>query len=260
MAKLRMAHASTHGARKPPGPIQIYYMNLEHINPQVLAQSLNNLEVVELYQVQLNNQQVNEMFTVMNKETRIKRLVLQIVESDVWCYMSIDDVGDPWSSLSSLDCQVFAKSVNKLQELSIPGNVNHMHAQWNAMFQQCMVETNLKTLVIPNTDLSMVEPTVLAKCVNKMKKVDICHTKLTKKQVVEVFRIMEKETKLKKLKILGNDLSTVEPDTLVHCVDKLESVKISVTNLTKEQVDYLLQHCPVKTNKMLWTGKDDKWF
>eukprot|EP00092_Neocalanus_flemingeri_P034649 GFUD01037691.1.p1 GENE.GFUD01037691.1~~GFUD01037691.1.p1 ORF type:complete len:275 (-),score=48.55 GFUD01037691.1:265-1002(-) len=224
--------------------ICLYSQNLEHVKPQDLAQSLNNLEDLALYYCQLTKQQVAEIFTVMNKETRIKKLLLYIGEN----------------SYTSVDCRAFAQGVNKLQEFAISGNpslwdYNMMHDLMKAMFAQCAVQTNLKTLVLPSLDLSFVDPVVLAKCLNKMQNVYLCGTKLTKQQLVEVFINMDQETNLKQLNLLHNDLSDVNPDTLARCIANLETVNISMKKMTKEQGEKLLQLCSVKRNNiMLWKG------
>ena len=47
MAKLRMAHASTHGARKPPGPITVLRnLMLRKLKPNI-TQSLNKFRELE---------------------------------------------------------------------------------------------------------------------------------------------------------------------------------------------------------------------
>ena len=40
MAKLRMAHASTHGARKPPGPKHIFFLHISSRYAKILGEKL----------------------------------------------------------------------------------------------------------------------------------------------------------------------------------------------------------------------------
>ena len=40
MAKLRMAHASTHGARKPPGPKKYFFWDISSSYAKILGEKL----------------------------------------------------------------------------------------------------------------------------------------------------------------------------------------------------------------------------
>ena len=152
----------------------INFPNLQHIKPEVVAQSVNNLENFQLTSARMSTQQLDKIFEVMNKQTRLRRLSLDV---------DIEDIG---IKLFTADYKTFAHSVNKLQEFSIAGHflveyITHEHV--NAMLNQCLVQTNLRILKIPNLDLSLVDPTVLARCVNKMEKVHLSNNNLGKQHL-----------------------------------------------------------------------------
>ena len=71
MAKLRMAHASTHGARKPPGPkVSVSVSNFDTINQKSQSQSQKrNIGLAHTYffkdlLIIFNHQRVSEMLLV----------------------------------------------------------------------------------------------------------------------------------------------------------------------------------------------------
>ena len=99
----------------------------------------------------------------------------------------------------------------------------------------------LRELVMTGTDLSGMEPGMLASVVNKMEKVDLWNTKLTTQQLHVLCQIMIKEnSQLKSLYLAWNNLSPVEPQLLASVVQRLSKVQLWNTNLPTQQLTVLL--------------------
>ena len=89
------------------------------------------------------------------------------------------------------------------------------------------------------TDLSFVEPGLLATLVNGLHNVYIKDTQLTKQQVEEIFVGLTGQTKLKGLGLVNADLTSVEPNLLTRAVGKLEFVQFEKTQLTDQQSEMI---------------------
>ena len=58
---------------------------------------------------------------------------------------------------------------------------------------------------------SSVEPSVLTTALNMLEEVDFRYTRLTTEQILSILKHVQKGTNLKKMSLLGNYLSSVEP-------------------------------------------------
>eukprot|EP00092_Neocalanus_flemingeri_P014722 GFUD01015888.1.p1 GENE.GFUD01015888.1~~GFUD01015888.1.p1 ORF type:complete len:256 (+),score=55.87 GFUD01015888.1:82-849(+) len=98
----------------------------------------------------------------------------------------------------------------------------------------------LKIIGLNCYNLSSVDPDLLAMIVNSIDTVVISDCNLTNQQVETIFATISEDTKLKKLWIHHNNLSTVEPAVLATAVSKIEVVNLMITNLTGQQTTCLL--------------------
>ena len=80
-------------------------------------------------------------------------------------------------------------------------------------------------------DLHEVSPTLLAKALNRRKKVNIGHTKLTADQVTKLFEVINKRTTIRSLDVGYRDLSFLDDNLLRSALKKLESVNICPSKL-----------------------------
>jgi len=109
------------------------------------------------------------------------------------------------------------------------------------LFQALVRLTRLRSIVgLNGNNLSCIEPGLLASVVNRMERLWFAKVNLTKKQVQTIFSAMCRDTKLKELYIPGNNLSTVQPDTLATAVNLLETVDMRSTQLTPQQITAVL--------------------
>jgi len=93
------------------------------------------------------------------------------------------------------------------------------------------------------SNLSNILPGLLANLVERLEKVNLRKTKLTRRQLdVILNRLGENRTKLKGLNLEANDLSSIQPAQLARAVRGLEEVWMSRTRMTAEQQLILAVH------------------
>ena len=84
--------------------------------------------------------------------------------------------------------------------------------------------------------------------VTQLEEVELGDTHLTPQQVEAIFAALHTSSQLKILRIGGNNLSSVDPDVLARGVNKLETVDMRETKLTKEQKTKILTQSLLTTN------------
>ena len=109
---------------------------------------------------------------------------------------------------------------------------------------EAMVEQeSLEEVNFVGSDLSSVNPSLLASLIERLVRVNLWKTKLTHNQLEVLFnRLGEKETGLKGLNIQKNDLSSIQPAQLARAVRGLEELWISRSRMTEEQQLILAVH------------------
>jgi len=93
------------------------------------------------------------------------------------------------------------------------------------------------------SNLSNILPGLLADLVERLEKVNLRKTKLTRRQLEVILnRLGENRTKLKGLNLEGNNLSSIQPAQLARAVRGLDEVWMSRTRMTAEQQLILAVH------------------
>ena len=77
--------------------------------------------------------------------------------------------------------------------------------QIDVLFNDMNRETSLSELDIRENDLSKVDPVVLSKCVNNLKKVNLTKTNLSRDQLDSIMTQMKKKTSLEHLNVSQNN-------------------------------------------------------
>ena len=211
------------------------YSKLFSVEANLLAGALTRLEEVDLCHNQLTSQQARALFTSISGGTELRNLNLE------GCSFSV-----------SLDVELLATALNKLEEVNLPKLNGH---QINAiMTSLASGGSKLKALKIKGTDLSLVDPNLLVKAVNKLEEITMGSTKttMTKEQIVALLTgILEGDSKLKKLDVIMSDnLLTVEPVLLARAVTKLENVRLFHTKVTEQQVEQIFTSINAKESQL----------
>jgi len=103
------------------------------------------------------------------------------------------------------------------------------------LIQVVVRHTGLKEMEIDSTDLSSVDPELLAQAVTQLEEVKLVSTNLTPQQVTAICRAMTGNSQLKTLHIFHNDISSVDADILAQAVAQLEVLWLMGTILTPQQ-------------------------
>ena len=90
------------------------------------------------------------------------------------------------------------------------------------------------------TNLFSLEPQLLAKAVTKLQFFYMADNQLTRDHVKAIFTSINRETKLIRLSIQVNYLSSVDPEVLAEVVNKMTYVNIARTCLSLHQVTQIL--------------------
>ena len=195
------------------------------ISEEVLAQSLNKLEVAE---VEGMNRSQAKAFFHQNPGTKSNLVHLELNQCD----------------FSLVSQTQFAARLNRLQKLDLQFCEEITLGQMKALLSS--KTSNLTHLVLSNSiDLSDIEPNLLADKVAKLSRVEMNDlNNLSSMQVEEIFKLLDNEKKealpLATLGLAGIDLSSVPIDRLARVVNSLERANLCRTNITCCQLKRLL--------------------
>jgi len=156
------------------------------VDPELLAQAVTQLEEVMLWYSYLTPQQVTAICTAMTGNSQLKTLHL----SDI--------------NLSTVDAGILAQVVTQLEEVGLWAT-DLTPQQVEAIFAALDTSCQLKILRIGGSNLSSVDPDVLARVANKLETVDIAKTQLTGQQMTRILTRSLLTTNLKELDMRGNE-------------------------------------------------------
>ena len=143
--------------------------------------------------------------------------------------------------LSSVDPRLLAGAVKKLSCLHVD-SVHLTEQQTESIIAAICQGSKLKHLRISESNLSSVNPRLLAGAVKKLETLDVGYGKhLTTKQIEAIFVAINQGSQLKTLDISYNDLSPVNPMLLAQAVNKLVIVKMWFGKLTPNQTKSMFE-------------------
>ena len=134
-----------------------------------------------------------------------------------------------------LEPGLLTTTVTKMEIVAIR-NTSLTSQLWEALLTGICGDTNISSLDISYNTLSSIGPTLLVTAVNKLKTVNMRGTDLTSQQLEALFTAISRDTNINSLDISGNILSSIVPTLLVTAVNKLKTVTMYDTDLTREQV------------------------
>jgi len=123
--------------------------------------------------------------------------------------------------------------------------------QISCIFQSVIKSGNLKELDIGYSyiDLASIEPDILATALNKVKKVNLGHTKLSISQLSTLFRYISSKTMIQNLDIGYRDLGAIQTEILKSALNNLEKANICATKLITTpyilSYKYLAKSCSI---------------
>ena len=119
------------------------------------------------------------------------------------------------NDLSVVEAKILAKIVNNVKNMTIDDNVLSCE-QTRCIFKQCAEETKLKEIKIRDTDLSHIEPKLLAKALNSIEEVMIDGSFLTTEQLNKMLKdyLNYEESKLKNAFFVNENMNGVEDEIM----------------------------------------------
>jgi len=155
----------------------------------------------------------------------------------------------PGADLTSLPPDLLAAAVPRLRAAVFP-RAKLTEEQVVAVFQALdgAEPARLRMLDLKNVDVSMVEPSVLARVVGRLRAAELYDTRLTRHQLHCLVGVLaDPASSLKELNIGGTYdtadpmLPHVHPDILAKAVTRLEVAMLEGLNLTVEQLEEILE-------------------
>ena len=158
------------------------------------------------------------------------------------------------ANLSSLEPGLLARAVAGMEEVQM-GYCPVSSQQAEAIFTAVAAQTKLRKLHLSYTDLSSMEPGLLARVVVSLPDVNIRSTELTNQQVEAILAAIGKDTRLKKLDLGENiSLESMDPDLLAAAINMLEYVNIDYVWIRRLKLESLFtsfrQQTKLKTMKI----------
>ena len=150
-----------------------------------------------------------------------------------WCKVTLTSGGD----LEMLD-------IRRLQQIeSIEIESDTETSEVEELFQTVATLPRLKNVELYDTNLSSVEPGLLARVVNRLEMIIMLDTDMTSQQADAVFAAIAEDSTVKILSIGCNNLSNVEPSVIAKAVNRVQKVYMRSIQLSSHQVTAILRQC-----------------
>jgi len=206
--------------------INLDFSEVFNVNDDIFAKSMSKLEKVSLACSVMDVAQLESLFTLISKESKIKEL--DLLDTD----------------LTSLSPELLGKAVNKLQKINLSGSKLNGD-QLNPMFQEFDFKM-LKDLNMDYLDLSAVQPESMAIVLISVHKISLKKCNLTSAQINLIFETLSKneteDVQLKSANFYGNNFKEIVPDFLENSATSLDYLDISNTNIPDTTITSLLKH------------------
>ena len=179
--------------------LKMYYVDLFIVDDQIMARVINKLEEVDLTGAAVSSKQAIAVFTLMIKNSNLKKLNLDITK------VADRFISKKWRhQINGVNPELLAEALTHLEEVKLPTCLDL--EQKNAIFATLDASLGrLKRLDISGNDLSDLDAVLIANVVNKMEFVDIRECDLTVSQITAILKQSIAATSLKKLLIIGYD-------------------------------------------------------
>ena len=159
--------------------------DLSSLDPNIFGNCFSQLDSLSLDYCHPTPAQMSALFTRCTTKTNLKKLQLNYVE------------------LEAVDPDIFSQGIRNIHQVTFCSRWPSDN-QIEKMFESLSEKTNLKELDLNGKDLSCVDPDILAHGVNKLERLDISFTQLTKHQLERIFQQAVVKTSLRYLDITGN--------------------------------------------------------
>lgn len=158
--------------------------------------------------------------------------VIDIDTADVILKSKVTKLTLKHCDISQVKAKDLEQLINNLCSLVLWQTVLN-NDQISDIFQSVRKSGNLKELDIGYSyiNLTSIDPEVLASALNKVKKVNLGHTKLSVQQLKTLFKYISSETMIKNLDIGYRDLGIIQTELIQSALKNLEKANICATKL-----------------------------
>ena len=191
--------------------------DLRLVDAKVMAAGLNNLEDVSIYFTKVTIDQVKVFLTETRKGTRLRKLSLERIQ------------------LSSLNANLISEALKKVEEVNLNTTSLTAH-QIETIATICGNSRQLKKLSISSNSLYSVDHNLFARGIMELEEVEMVNMEMTPEEAFVVVAALAASSKLRRVNLELNDLSSVDPTLLAKAVANLEEINLGSTCLTDEQV------------------------
>ena len=200
--------------------VNLDFSEIFHISKDIFAKSLIQLEKVSLACTVMDVEQLETLFELISKESKIKEL--DLLDTD----------------LTGIGAELIGAAINKLKKVNLSGSKLAGEIM-NLMVQQFDFRV-LKILNLDYLDLSKMSIDNICNLVKKLEKISLKKTNLTAKQFISFWSylaIPDEGVELKDINLHGNDFTDVTEDALQDGATKLVSLDLSHTNIHPEVIN-----------------------
>ena len=253
--------------------------DLRNVFPEKLAKLVNKCEIVELG-YNLTKRQMREIFSEMSSSvTNLKKLWLpddvhhvpadmlaeglvkiphitlsNITQKQVMAFFTAMTkdyartifLNTHTADLAHLPSSVISEAAAKLQGLRASLSAGQVSSIMKML--SSTITTTMTSLHLGQSDLTMVDPGVLARGLVRVEEVEMMWTRLDTCHIVELVKEMSKDYCVLKHLQLNHDLTEVPADILAIAINKLETAGILACNITQEQTDKIFIKMSTETN------------
>jgi len=206
--------------------INLDFSEVFNVNDDIFAKSLTKLEKVSLACAVMDVAQLESLFTLIAKETKMKEL--DLLDTD----------------LTSLTPELLGQAIKRLEKINLSGSKLNGD-QLNPMFQEFDFKL-LKDINMDYLDLSTVVPESIAMVLMNIHKISLKKCNLTSSQLNLIFESLSKndvtDVKLRSANFYGNNLKDVIPEFLQESATNLHYLDISNTNIPDTHMSSFLTH------------------
>jgi len=224
--------------------VNLKYVNLKGVPPDILAKAVHCLQTINLAGTALTADQCLDLLDEKFSSSKLVNLNLRFV------------------NLNAVPPHILARAVSHLQTVDLHGT-SLTPDQCLQLLEASLSSTTLANVDFSYVDLSEVPPDLLAKSVTRLSTVNLSNfNNLTTDQCVAVLSSILSSSTLVTLNLTHVRLHGVPPDLLAKAVGRHQSVDLTSTKLSTQQMVQVLKAVISSTTltsvKLIGNGIRDK--
>ena len=245
---------------------------VDQVESGLLSMTLSNLVKVDLSNLNLGEQQVSSLFSLMASGCKIASLNMEEVDLSsvspqllsctsklrevnfsstlmtdeqmgVLCNAIVEEKDFKFTSfeitgvnLENAPVAALVKVAKKVSRIGL-GNTFITPVQASAIITAFDGNPALREVDLSDLPLSGIEPRFFAEVLSRTKRLNLANTGLNIHQVSELLKVTSEEGSLEELDLSGNQLGMINPELLATAMNRIRSVTLLDSGITMHQVD-----------------------